>query len=435
MRILLVTHRYPPFGLAGVERLSEQTAMALTSAGNDVTVLTKRESAAPPMPRMERTVRHGIKIVMLSGGGSLHGRFPDLAPRLERLFERTVLEVEPDVVLISHLLGHSPNYVSIAHRWGVPVVLELHDFYAACERVHLERRSGGLCNGPEGGRACAAHCFPDDPRALQRWALRTHLFRCALEQADALTAPSQFVADYFRQTVGIATPMHVIGNGVRVADHRSPPPRGSENEPLHIACIGVVIPHKGPHVVLEALRLARLPAARFTLFGALTQPYFRELLRTADAIDTLAFRAYGPFEPSELPFLLADVDAVIIPSLVWETYSITTREAMACGVPVIASRSGALPEAVRQEENGLLFTPGSAVELAAILHLLDGDRELLKALRAGIRPTDCPPARDRMRRLEAVLTDVSAGDDVVTAHELDELTILRDALLQEPAAT
>src|SRR5450755_2635900 len=122
MRILLVTHRYPPFGIAGVERLSEQTALALTAAAHHVTVLTRRESAAPPLPQLQRTERNGIKVSMLAGGGPTHGRFPELTPTLERLFERTLLESKPDVVLISHLLGHSPNYVSIAHRWGVPVV-------------------------------------------------------------------------------------------------------------------------------------------------------------------------------------------------------------------------------------------------------------------------------------------------------------------------
>ena len=71
---------------------------------------------------------------------------------------------------------------------------------------------------------------------------------------------------------------------------------------------------------------------------------------------------------------MADVDAVVVPSLVWETYSIVAREAMSLGIPVIASRIGALPEAIRDGENGLLFTPGSAQELAAILQMLDHDR-------------------------------------------------------------
>jgi glycosyltransferase involved in cell wall biosynthesis len=434
MRILLVTHLYPPFGRTGVERVAEQTALALTAGGDDVTVLTRRESAAPPIPKVEVTERNGIEVVMLSGGGPLHGRFPRLAPVLDRLFERTLIEREPDVVLVSHLANHSPGYVGIAHRWNVPVVVELHDYYMACEQARLQRRSGELCMGPEGGRACAVHCFPEQARTLERWALRTAMFREAIEQADALTTPSQFVADYFRQHFGPSlSPIHVIANGIEAKNVvRS---QRNDDEALNIAYIGAVAPHKGVHIVVDALRQARLPKARLTLFGVITQPYFRGLLEAADKIDNLEFRAYGGFDPAELPALLGGVDVVVVPSMWWETYSIVLREALACGIPVIASRLGALPEAVRHGENGLLFHPGSSHELATILHRLDSDREQLEALRAGIRPTDWTPVAERMRQVRAVLRGVLDRAPTAAIPEVEELTLLRDALVADaPAA-
>jgi glycosyltransferase involved in cell wall biosynthesis len=434
MRILLVTHNYPPFGFAGVEQMSEQAALALAASGHQVTVLTRRETPAPPLPQLQRTERNGISVLIFGGGSTAHGRFPRHAPRLERLFERTLLELQPDVVLISHMAGHSPMYVRLSHRWGVPVVIELHDFYVTCERAHLQRVSGDLCGGPDGGDACATHCFPG-ARAEERWALRTHMFRRALEQADALVCPSQFVAAYFRANVAIRAPLHVIGNGVRLTHSGDPSASDSRADgPLHVACIGAVVSHKGVHVALEALRLAQLPAARLSLFGGVTHPYFGQLDRAAADIPNLAFRAYGRFDPLELPSLLEDVDAVIIPSVVWETYSITTREAMACGKPVIASRLGALPEAVRDGENGLLFEPGSADELASILRTLDADRDLLKALGAAIQPTDWPSGFDRTRRLEAVLRQVLVDPPPEDGPELEELGILREGLLEDVGA-
>ena len=77
MRILLVTHRYPPFGVTGVERLSEQTALTLTAAGHEVTVLTRRRRAAPPLPTLRRTAQRGVIVLMIAGGGSSIGRFPE----------------------------------------------------------------------------------------------------------------------------------------------------------------------------------------------------------------------------------------------------------------------------------------------------------------------------------------------------------------------
>lgn len=432
MRILIVTHRYPPLGVSGVERLSEQTAVGLRAAGHEVTVLTRHDTQAPSSPVLQRTVRNGVRVAVITGGGPLHGRFPKLGPTLERLFEHTLVESNADIVLISHLINHSPTYVAIAHRWQVPVVVELHDFFFACDRAHLERFSGERCGGPEGGVACATHCYPNDSRPLERWALRTHMFRQALQQADALICPSKFVADYFRETFEpLAPPVHQIGNGVElsVPTRTAPRPTG---RPLHLACVGVVAPHKGTHIVLEALRMARLPEVRLSLFGVTYPPYYQDLERLAKDLDNVEFHGYGSFEPAELPILLDDVDAVVIPSLVWESYSIVAREAMACGIPVIASRLGALPEAIRHGENGLLFEPGSPLDLAGNLKLIAEDRTRLDALSRGIRPTDWISVRERLKCLETVLDTVLAGDhsSYGTVPELTELSILRDALLE-----
>jgi glycosyltransferase involved in cell wall biosynthesis len=395
--------------VAGVERVTERTAHALLANGHEVTVLSRRASPAPPVPRAER-VRHqdGLDVVLVAGGaGTPKGPFPGHQEQLEHIFERLLLELLPDVILISHLALHSPQYVAIAHRWGIPVAMELHDFYAVCERAHLDRPSGELCDGPDGGRACAQHCFAHQPDAAGRWSLRTHLFDLALAQADALICPSQFVANYFRDRGLDDGRLQVIPNGIPYADR--PPLADSARtprrpgHPLQLASLGVVTPHKGAHIVVDALRKARLAAARYTLFGALTQPYARQLRESAQQSDGVQLRTYGVYDPHLLPTLLADIDAVIIPSLVWETFSIVAREAMACGVPVIASRLGALPEAVREGENGLLFTPGASGELAWILQRIEGDRSLLARLRSGIERSDWITVAERTRRLEGAL--------------------------------
>lgn len=456
MRILIVSHGHPPWGLAGVERVSERTAFALRDTGHEVTVLSRKPTPAPPLPSVERVRRRdGVDIVMIGGGAHPPGGpFPGYEDRLERIFERLLLEVLPDVVIVGHLFSHSPGYVQVAHRWGVPVVVELHDFYTVCERAHLERTDGRLCGGPEGGRACARHCFAEQDDAAGRWALRTHLFNLAVSQADALICPSRFVADYFERELGLARErVQVIPNGIpsgSILTHPSPATCGSSaaymptpsaatgahtttaphlahaargcqsaalpsTESLHLATLAVATPHKGQHVVVDALRKARLPHVRYTLFGTLTQPYAQRLRKAARQVDGLELRTYGAYDPSDLPLLLADVDAVVIPSLVWETFSIVAREAMACGVPVIASRLGALPEAIRENENGLLFAPGASSELAMLLQRLDAHRPMLARLRAGVTPSDWITVHERTQRLEGVLERVRGG--ARRAHE------------------
>jgi glycosyltransferase involved in cell wall biosynthesis len=160
--------------------------------------------------------------------------------------------------------------------------------------------------------------------------------------------------------------------------------------------------------------------------------YYRQIVAKSERLENLELRALGRFAPRELPLLLADVDAVVIASLVWETYSIAAREALACGVPVVASRLGAIPEAIRHGDNGLLFEPGSPLDLAAILETLDRDPDQLRNLRAGIRPTDWISVGERTSSLLEVLEAVVAGGgrESAVAHELEELSILRDGLLE-----
>lgn len=436
MRILLVSHGYPPFGFAGVERVTEQSAIGLTSAGHEVTVLSRRITPAPGLPRVEHS-RHkdGVEVIMVAGGAtSPGGPFPGHQDRLERIFERVLLQILPDVVVIGHLVGHSPGYVSVAHRWRVPVVLELHDFYTVCERAHLERLSGDLCDGPDAGRACAQHCFSDQEDGVGRWALRTHLFGLAVAEADAVICPSQFVADHFCKLNSRPKELHVIPNGIslegRTSVIRETPGARSGEAPLRLASIGVVTPHKGAHVVVESLRKARLPAVRYTLFGALTQPYAARLRRTAERNSGLELQTYGAFEPSSLPDLLAQVDAVVVPSLVWETFSIVAREAMACGVPVIASRLGALPEAVRDGENGLLFAVDKTSELAEIFQRINADRSILDGLRAGIRPSDWITVEERTERLETLLERICLKG--ATEENLADFPALRRLVSRKP---
>lgn len=426
MRVLLVCHGYPPAGVAGVERLSAQTAGELTARGHEVTVLTRRPSAAPPTLALERERRAGVPVVSISGAGATYEQFPGQESSLERIFERMLVETNPDIVLATHLIHHSPGYVEVAHRWGVPVVLELHDFFAACPRAHLQRRSGELCDGPDGGRACATHCFADQRDAELRWAMRAQSFREAVREADAVLCPSRFVAEAFAPLRASGRPIEIVANAVT---NFGPVLRSASDEqgPLRLSSIGVTVEHKGFHVVVEALRRATLPAARYTVLGRVVAPQSRSLYEQADRVPGLELRLFGGFEPAHLPALLADADAVVVPSLVPETFSIVAREAFACGVPVIASRIGALPDAIREGENGWLFEPGDASALASLLQRLDADREQIRHAAKGIRPDDVVSVAQRTDQVEALLRGVvHAGHE----HRDDgvELRLMRSAL-------
>src|SRR5260370_26402925 len=114
-------------------------------------------------------------------------------------------------------------------RLRVPVVMSLHDFSLACPRVHLQKKSGELCAGPDSGRECARTCFakeggdPADPTL--RWGLRALYFRRLLALAHRLVSGSRYVASFFERFAPGRAPIRVIPNGVPLEGLA--PPAGS----------------------------------------------------------------------------------------------------------------------------------------------------------------------------------------------------------------
>lgn len=82
------------------------------------------------------------------------------------------------------------------------------------------------------------------------------------------------------------------------------------------------------------------------------------------------------YTPAELPRLYNTADICVIPSVWLEPFGIAAIEAMACGVPVVASRTGGLADIITDGENGLLFAPGDAAMLAGKIALLLDNAEM-----------------------------------------------------------
>ena len=112
--------------------------------------------------------------------------------------------------------------------------------------------------------------------------------------------------------------------------------------------------------------------------------------------------------------LYADADAVVVPSTQPEPYGLSAVEALACGVPVIASDAGGLPEIVAAAEPGagMLVPPGDAAALAAaIVGGVDRAGPTSTARRAGRHPLREPEPDRYAELLRDVLPDEDMTDD------------------------
>ena len=176
--------------------------------------------------------------------------------------------------------------------------------------------------------------------------------------------------------------VHAVTPGVDAADLAAGTAAGGE-----LLCVAAVTPLKGHDVLLAALAsLADLPW-RCVCVGALDRdPAFVDQLRRQAEADAVDHRICwcGPRTGVELDQAYAGADALVLASHV-ETYGMVVTEALARGLPVIASAVGGLPEALGCTLDGyrpgLLVTPGHPRALAAALRGWLTDADLRRDLR------------------------------------------------------
>ena len=219
---------------------------------------------------------------------------------------------------------------------------------------------------------------------------RLRLNRATANLADRITCVSPQVATFARTEIGLPPDkLTVIPNGVDTALFR---PRRAESPDTgaHDAAAGVTIgfvgrlqPVKDVALLLQAC--ARLqadhPALRLHIVG--DGPLRGELEKLAADLDlTTHVRWFG--DRQDIPQLLPDMDIFVLPSR-WEGMPNAVLEAMACGLPVVATGVGGTIDVVTDGATGLLTAPESVEQLTAALHTLLADPGLRQRMGAAGR--------------------------------------------------
>jgi glycosyltransferase involved in cell wall biosynthesis len=389
MRILLTNQHFPPQYVGGSERAVQSLARELALAGDQVSVVARWPTLHPPEPVVIRErLPDDTRIYRLHGGEFELERFLRHQKAMDRQFTSVLLERRPDVVHVHHLRSLSPAFVELAVTLDSAIVISLHDFYFACPLAHLQKTNDTPCRGPAGGRECAETCFAEESNALARWTARADYYRLILSLAQRVICYSAYVAAWFEDYGVPRSRLRTLPLGIDSPQVRVTTPPTVAIGVLHIAFCGTVVRLKGPHVIIEALKAAGLGPVRLTILGLPSdQPYVEEMKRLAAGVPGLSMHFHGAYNLSELNTLLAGIDCVISPTLVPETFGLVPREALVRGIPVLVARLGALPEIVREGENGFTFDPRDPLELGKILSRLMSEKDLLPRLRRGARAT------------------------------------------------
>jgi glycosyltransferase involved in cell wall biosynthesis len=191
---------------------------------------------------------------------------------------------------------------------------------------------------------------------------------------------SAFMQEYVQRRFGVVaklTPLGVEEKFLKV--------NAEKHSSFTAIFVGNLIAKKMPHLPIIALSHLKDTNIELRIVGE--GPLFQHLktLSASLSVDNRV-RFLGRLSREELVLELAKCHVCIVPSA-WEGFGLVVLEAMAAGLPVIASNTSSLAEIVRDGYNGLLFQVGDAVSLAECLRKLYKEREKLSEMSENARVT------------------------------------------------
>jgi len=186
----------------------------------------------------------------------------------------------------------------------------------------------------------------------------------------------------------------VIPNGVDTTRF-CPATRPEQADRTRVVLLSRLVEIKGVHVLIEAL--AGLPrpllrTCRIDVYGTGPQrPALEALVRRERLTECVTFHGVVPAD--RVPSLLREADLFVLPSL-REAAPVSLLEAMATGLPAIATSVGDVPHVVRDGANGRLVPPADPEALGRALGELLKDRDRRERMGRAARETACTYASD-----------------------------------------
>ncbi|MEW6268578.1 MAG: glycosyltransferase family 4 protein [Thermodesulfobacteriota bacterium] len=361
LRVAIVSREYPPdTAFGGMATFARHLARGLADAGHQVTVVTVGG------PRFERDPI-GIDVVRI-------------APRL-----RGARESVED--LMHH--GRLP-YARTVFCHGAAVLRQIEILERAQGRFDVldlaDHAAEGLVPALVHGGATTLRLYsPSSVLAAMRAgftaetedAALTLLEATLLRRCDVITAPSRELAARTRSFFALTRDVALVPNPI---DTQLFHPIAAGSRPaapgraMHACFVGRLEERKGIRTLLAAIPLVASanPAVRFTIVGPDLLGFGAGHARTLPR-DRVLFRSRVPLE--ELPRVYQSADLAVVPSN-YDNSPYTCVEPMACGIPVVGTAVGGIPEYVADGETGCLVPPRDPTALAEAILRLAADSRL-----------------------------------------------------------
>jgi glycosyltransferase involved in cell wall biosynthesis len=356
MKVILSTESFSP-NISGVAVATEILAKNLTEAGHEVFVFcpgdkneTFRDKNFPNfdvlrVKSMKNPFRKGFRITSASR--------KEIREQVER--------IKPDLIHLQDVATIGIMLRDTGEALNIPVIITNH-FSLEFALAYVKSK----------------FLLPIARAALIKYLVNFH------DKCDAVFTPTETIAKQIRSW-GVKTPVIAVSNGIyydRFCHHMNEDKIAAFKEAYHLPDNDIVLytgridKDKSVDVIISAIpKVVKATNAHFVFAGSGDKINLME-----DLADSLGIRKDVTFlgrldhDSEEFVALYKSASVFAIASTV-ETQSLVTLEAMSAGVPIVAAKANALPEIVREDVNGYLFTPGDVDTLAdSIIKILKNQR-------------------------------------------------------------
>ena len=271
----------------------------------------------------------------------------------------------------------SPSILGVLQKADIPIIMTIHDWNLLAPNYTLFDH-GEICE-KRGWASFINKCTKDSylASALDAFVFWLHqslgLYRRNIKH---FIAPSQFVKDKHIEAGFDEKNITVIPH---FFDASKITPSSETGD--YVGFIGRLSPEKGLLVFIEAAK--KLPEVMFKIAGI--GPEEEKLKELVETLGLRNVEFVGRLDGVMRDRFYRNAMCVVVPSVWYEPFGLVVLESCAAGTPVIASRIGALPELVKENQTGFLFEPGNSAELAKMISLLVEDVGMRRAMGATAR--------------------------------------------------
>lgn len=393
MKILIGVHQFFPKYYTGTERYALNLAKQLQRMGHTVKVLTYafkevgdgfRDSCTSDVLREEYSYE-GIPVIAMK-----HKQQPDdlaflfdfmdtaIYNETKRIFEQDHF----DIYHCTHPLRIASS-IKAARDSGVKVVFMVTDYFLMCPQGIMLRSNNTLCDGPNRGENCLKYCFVkvENEQIQKRLSCAQQLIECS----NYLLSPSRFLVELFNYTGFVPASRFILSPHGFDYTTKKEYFRKNPGDVITFGYIGTIQYHKGVHIMIEGFKKTRHRNIRLQVWGGCYYEleYQKRVMKIAAKDSRIEFK--GTYNYNDIENVLRHIDVIIVPSIWYENAPLTIITSLAYGIPVITSAIGGMCEMITNNQNGLTFKVGSALDLSEKISRIAKDPNMIRSFNQNIR--------------------------------------------------